>query len=270
MTTKKVQDDNFYTVQGWMINRLRLKGVSLAAYAIIYGFSQSGENEFTGSLQYLSEFCGGVSKPTMIKALKELTEKNYVLRREEYKNGVMFVHYRVNRNIISGFFSTGKENSRGVNNFISDGQNSLIDGGKEIFKGGKETLHNKENINNNIINNNKNNNAVSLRENEIILYLNEKANTNYRASSKVTKTLIHARLSEGFTVDDFKTVIDKKCAEWIGTEFAQYLRPATLFGTKFESYLNAPIRERKIYGANGIEIKKDVNAEEEELLKGIL
>ena len=74
---------------------------------------------------------------------------------------------------------------------------------------------------------------------EIILYLNEKAGTNYRASSKKTQTCIHARLAEGFTIDDFKTVIDKKCFEWIGTEFEKFLRPETLFGTKFEGYLNA-------------------------------
>jgi uncharacterized phage protein (TIGR02220 family)/predicted phage replisome organizer len=75
----------------------------------------------------------------------------------------------------------------------------------------------------------------------IIAYLNEKAGTNYRASSKATQTCIHARLAEGFTEADFKTVIDKKCAEWIGGELEQYLRPSTLFGTKFESYLNAKV-----------------------------
>lgn len=78
---------------------------------------------------------------------------------------------------------------------------------------------------------------------EITLYLNQKAGTSYRASSKKTKSCIHARLSDGFTVDDFKTVIDKKCAEWIGTEFEKFLRPETLFGTKFESYLNARINK---------------------------
>ena len=80
----RINDNNYYVINGWMINRLRLKGVSLSAYAIIYGFSQDGDNEFTGSLQYLCDFCGGVSKPTIIKALKELTEKKYIIRREEY------------------------------------------------------------------------------------------------------------------------------------------------------------------------------------------
>ncbi len=80
----------------------------------------------------------------------------------------------------------------------------------------------------------------------IVEYLNEKAGTNYRASTKKTQTCIHARLAEGFTVDDFKTVIDKKCADWLDdAKMAQYLRPETLFGTKFESYLNAKVTNKK-------------------------
>ena len=74
----------------------------------------------------------------------------------------------------------------------------------------------------------------------IVDYLNQKAGTKYKHSSKKTQTCIHARLAEGFTVDDFKTVIDKKCADWLGDQkMEQYLRPETLFGTKFEGYLNA-------------------------------
>ena len=79
----------------------------------------------------------------------------------------------------------------------------------------------------------------------IIQHLNEKAGTKYKPSSKKTQTSIHARLSEGFTEDDFKTVIDKKCADWLGTDYEQYLRPETLFGTKFESYLNAKVTKKK-------------------------
>lgn len=79
----------------------------------------------------------------------------------------------------------------------------------------------------------------------VVSHLNEKAGTKYRASSAKTKTAIHERLAEGFTLDDFKTVIDKKCAEWMGTEFEKFLRPETLFGTKFESYLNAKVQPDK-------------------------
>lgn len=76
---------------------------------------------------------------------------------------------------------------------------------------------------------------------EIIDYLNAKAGTKYKANGRETKRLIHARMSkpECFTIDDFKTVIDNKCASWLGDpKMDQYLRPATLFGTKFENYLN--------------------------------
>lgn len=79
----------------------------------------------------------------------------------------------------------------------------------------------------------------------IISYLNAKAGTKYKATTAKTKSAINARLSDGFTVDDFKIVIDKKCAEWIGTEWEKFLRPETLFGTKFEGYLNARSRNQK-------------------------
>ena len=72
----------------------------------------------------------------------------------------------------------------------------------------------------------------------VVDYLNEKAGTHYRSGVAKTQSLIKARANEGFTEADFRTVIDKKCADWIGTEYEQYLRPQTLFGTKFESYLN--------------------------------
>ena len=75
---------------------------------------------------------------------------------------------------------------------------------------------------------------------EILDHLNQKTNSSYRPSSKKTQRLIRARKKEGYTLDDFKTVIDKKTAEWFhNPKMQQYLRPETLFGTKFESYLNA-------------------------------
>ena len=73
---------------------------------------------------------------------------------------------------------------------------------------------------------------------DIVDYLNAKADTKFKSSSKKTKSLIHARFEDGFSVDDFYTVIDKKCEEWKGTEWEKFLRPETLFGTKFEGYLN--------------------------------
>ena len=72
---------------------------------------------------------------------------------------------------------------------------------------------------------------------EIIDYLNEKANRQYR-NVEANKKLIRARFNEGYTLEDFKTVIDKKVNEWTNTKWEKYLQPSTLFGTKFDQYLN--------------------------------
>lgn len=74
---------------------------------------------------------------------------------------------------------------------------------------------------------------------EIIAYLNEKTGKRYSATSRVNQGHISARLKEGFTVDDFKHVIDVKCFQWKDdAKMAKFLRPETLFGTKFDRYLN--------------------------------
>ena len=73
----------------------------------------------------------------------------------------------------------------------------------------------------------------------VITYLNEKAGTKYKPTSNKTQEKIRARVSEGFTLEDFKTVIDKKCADWLNdAKMCKFLRPETLFGPKFEGYLN--------------------------------
>lgn len=89
------------------------------------------------------------------------------------------------------------------------------------------------------LSNYKKNNDKNKAAREIIVnYLNQKLGTKYRPGSVNTKKHIDARLKEGYKPDDFKTVIDKKYNDWIGTEYEKYLRPETLFGSKFESYLN--------------------------------
>lgn len=98
--------------------------------------------------------------------------------------------------------------------------------------------HNKDSsIDNTSINNNILNNIYS----SVINYLNEKTERTgkekYNPESSKTQRLIKARRNEGYELEDFKIVIDKKCKEWLGTDMEKYLRPETLFGNKFESYL---------------------------------
>ena len=76
----------------------------------------------------------------------------------------------------------------------------------------------------------------------VIEYLNERAGTNYRPGAKGNRKNVNGRLSEGYTLDDFRTVIDRKCRAWLGDpRMRQYLRPATLFSPEhFDAYLNEP------------------------------
>ncbi len=79
---------------------------------------------------------------------------------------------------------------------------------------------------------------------DIINYLNNKTNSKYKYNTKLTQNKINARLNEGYKLDDFIAVIDKKYEDWHDTEFEVYLRPETLFGSKFESYLNQPSKQK--------------------------
>lgn len=114
----------------------------------------------------------------------------------------------------------------------------------------KEKDNEKENENEN-----ENDNEVSYPDSHneslndtfktIIEHLNARTNQHYMHKTKKTQKLIRARLDDGFTIDDFLIVIDKKSQEWIGTEYEKFLRPETLFGTKFEGYLNAKINPKQ-------------------------
>ena len=75
---------------------------------------------------------------------------------------------------------------------------------------------------------------------EIIEYLNLKTGSKFKPTTKPYVQAIRSRLKEGYTVDDFKTVIDKKCREWKGTKLEKYLTPKTLFApSHFDTYLNS-------------------------------
>ena len=87
---------------------------------------------------------------------------------------------------------------------------------------------------------------------EIVTYLNIETSSKYKSSSAKTRDLIKARWNEGYRIDDFKQVIDKKVASWANTDMDKFLRPETLFGSKFEGYLNEKTFEKKPKGRVGV------------------
>lgn len=115
-----VKNENYITIQGWMVNKLQLKGNALLVYAIIYGFSQEENSWFTGTSNYLAEWCN-CSRQSISTILKKLVEQGLIEKKPIEINNVLFNHYKAIRN-----YNTCKETLQGC----------------------KETLHN--NISNNI------------------------------------------------------------------------------------------------------------------------
>ena len=103
-----MKDTNYYSVQGWMVNKLHLSGNELICYAIIYGFSQEGMSVFMGSLSYLEKWMNA-TKPTVIKALKSLVEKELIVKQEVEKNNVRLCYYGINEETKESLLGGGKE-----------------------------------------------------------------------------------------------------------------------------------------------------------------
>lgn len=134
---KDDMNEKFVTIQGWMVNDLKLKGNELMIYAIIYGFCQEENQVFYGSLNCIAKWISS-SKQTVIKCLKSLTDKNLIEKNEKFINNVKFCEYRPKK------FNRGS-------------QKSLIGVVKKIDQGSQKTRHNniEDNIYNNINNNKK-------------------------------------------------------------------------------------------------------------------
>lgn len=216
MGESKVNRENYISLQGWMITDLNLKGNELIIYACIYGFSQAENQVFSGSLQYLADWTNS-TKQGVIKCLKSLVEKGLIVKKDNIINGVKFCEY----------YAT-KLNTQ-CNKVEYPMQQSLTEGSKQSLPNNISS--------NNLIENIKN----------IIDYLNSKLGSKYSYKTKKTQDCIKARFNEieGLTVNDFYSVIDKQYDKWKGTEWEQYLRPETLFGTKFEGYLNSKAKQTK-------------------------
>ena len=177
--------------------------------------SLDGVNGCYASNDYFSKFFE-LSKNRCTEIIKSLEKKRLItieLQREPGK-----------KNISKRIIRVLDKSNRGYSENRTEGIRKTDEGYSE----------NREE-NNTLSNNTIDNNIYS----QIIDYLNEKANRNYRSNIPKNQRLIQARIKENFTVEDFKKVIDIKVQEWGKNEkMNKYLRPETLFGTKFESYLN--------------------------------
>lgn len=138
------------------------------------------------------------------------------------------------------YWLLSEEDEAELSAFYKSGQNDSNSENK-----GSNSEKNSDNSEKNSTNKNKGN-EIKTDENKkediisIIAYLNSVCGTSYKPTVSDTIELITDKLRSGFIVSDFKLVIDKKAKEWMGTDYQKFLRPSTLFGDKFEAYLNQP------------------------------
>lgn len=137
-----INPENFYTVQGWMLSELGLKGNALAAYAIIYGFSQDGVSEYAGSSKYLSEWLN-CSKKTALTTLANLTEQGLLVKKTLNKNGVIFNNYVAVRPAQKPLQEGGEEITPPEKNLHRGGEDFTPGRSKNYTGGGEDfTPHN--------------------------------------------------------------------------------------------------------------------------------
>ncbi len=166
------------------------------------------------------------SERTITRWLKELEKFDYIsITYEDFARGT-------NRKIYIGNLALGAI-LRVDKNVTPD---KTVKGGRQKCLGGDDK--NVNHIKNSLLTKEDNKNIYKNEVVEIIDYLNTKTNSNYKPTSVDSRKHIVARLNEDYLVEDFKKVIDIKASEWLGSDMEKYLRPSTLFGSKFESYLN--------------------------------
>ena len=89
--------------------------------------------------------------------------------------------------------------------------------------------------------NDKINETLNSSPSLVIDFLNTVTQSHYNVNDPYSVQLITDLIGRGYTVDDIKTVIRKKSADWLNDPVMRgYLRPSTLFGSKFSEYLAAP------------------------------
>ena len=231
MTERKIvkQDRKFEGVwipaEFWLDENLSIMEVVLLTEIK----SLDNEKGCFASNAYLSNFFG-LSKGRISQLVNQLKDKGYITvkyQREgkQIKQRVIRVVSQLNRGINfpkqpiknpkQWYLENVKENSTSINNTVNS---------TDIYSQAEPD-------------------GVAEKTKTIVGYLNEKTDSHYKATTPKTKQLVQARLKEGFSVDDFKTVIDKKTATWLNdSKMNKYLRPLTLFGTKFEDYLNEKVK----------------------------
>lgn len=225
--------------------------ILLAIARKTYGFNKDKDYINQRQLKKLT----GIKQPHISRTLKSLLEKKMIIKNGKelaiQKNYKLWeiTEKETLKDIPDGLYNTNLQADKNipceVYRYTPKGIKNIPD---EIYtKNTIKKTYIKKNIDSsgssdlvkNFYNEKKDKKEESKKQiKEIVNYLNSKTNKNFRSTTANTIKLIKARLNEGHVIEDFKKVIDIKTKEWLNNDFEKYLRPITLFGSKFESYIN--------------------------------
>lgn len=193
----------------------------------------------------------GVKKVSKFAAMSERKARSVISSLT--KKGFLKVEHRKNQTSIYTLLSVPAQDAvggarhavghaHGAVGVVHEVQGGHAHGADELKKHELKRIELKKE--NNILSDSPNQTMLEIPYAEIIEHLNTICNTKFRASTTKTKSLIKARFNEGFNLNDFKKVIQVKSSQWLNSDMEKYLRPETLFGTKFEGYLNEGVNNQ--------------------------
>ena len=231
---RDIREKNWFWLENDLVDREDITAMEKLIYMLLARYADKDGKCFP-SQEKLCKVTGIKDYRTIVKYLKQLEEKGLIDIKKT--NGKVNVYYLKNVNI-PPTKNVGTKNAGA--NFADEPPTKNVGTPPTNFAG--ITIHNEKDT--------KNNTQYMKEIEEVVNHLNEKAGTKYKSSSKNTTKHIKARLNDGYTLEDFKSVIDKKCSEWLNTDMEKYLCPDTLFGSKFEKYLNQKINGSKFNNKN--------------------
>ena len=192
--------------------------------------SLDNEEGCFASNDHFSKFFS-LSKNRCSEIIKSLEKKGYITIEYVYQQGSKAISKRVIKCVRK--FDEGIREIDNPTRKTEEGYSEKCEDNNTSFSNTFNNTSNKKDIV-------EQSSTTPLPYEEIVQYLNQKTGKNFKSTSKATQRHIKARFTDGFVLDDFKQVIDNKCGDWLrDRKMKEYLRPETLFGAKFESYLNS-------------------------------
>ncbi len=186
--------------------------------------------------EWEEEIC--LTKRQVSYSTAKLKEMGLVETKLMKANGAPTLHYKLDYDKLVQWIVTNCNNGKSQN--VTIDSNNMSQSLTEITT---ETTTEITTLKDNTSSDQKERSKDNVPYEDIVSYLNEKVGKSFKHKTAKTRSLIKNRFKDGFTINDFKQVIDIKAAQWLtDSNMSQYLRPETLFGNKFEGYLNEKIK----------------------------